>query len=73
MAGAVERIKTLHKKNKKNFQKGVDKIRPIWYTLIIKRKENKEMTTEMGWGATIEDLLNEVGITEEELNDEEPV
>ena len=31
------------------------------------------MTTEMEWGETIEDLLNEVGITEEELNDEEPV
>ena len=43
------------------------------YTLIIKGKENKTMTTEMEWGATIEDLLNEVGITEEELNDEESV
>lgn len=31
------------------------------------------MTTEMEWGATIEDLLNEEGVTEEELNDEEPV
>lgn len=31
------------------------------------------MTTEMEWGATLEDLLNEAGITEEELNDEEPV
>ena len=31
------------------------------------------MTTEMEWGATIEDLLNEVGLTEEELNDEESV
>lgn len=31
------------------------------------------MTTEMEWGATIEDLLSEEGITEEELNDREPV
>ena len=31
------------------------------------------MTTKMEWGATIKDLLNEEGITEEELNDEESV
>ena len=31
------------------------------------------MTREMEWGATIGDLLNEEGITEEKLNDEEPV
>ena len=31
------------------------------------------MTTEIEWGATIGDLLNEEGITEEELNDGEPV
>ena len=57
----------------KENKKTIDKNKNVCYTLIIKRKENKTMTTEMEWGATIEDLLNEEGITEEELNDEESV
>ena len=51
------------------FQKPLDFPSAWWYIYIIKRKENKTMTAEMEWGATLEDLLELAAVTKEELEE----
>lgn len=53
----------------KENKKTIDKNKNICYTLIIKGKEIKTMTTEMEWGATLENLLELAEVTKEELEE----
>ena len=54
------------------FKKSVDKLPALWYYIIRKGKENKRMFEEMmRYGATLEELCEEAGITVEELLGEE--